>query len=111
MIDLYYYPTPNGFKITIMLEECGLPYALKKVDIQQGEQFRPEFLAINPNNKIPAIVDHDALGDRWRFLKAARSSSISRKKQAGSCRPGKRRGCGCCNGCSGKSAASALRRA
>ncbi len=62
MIDLYYWPTPNGWKISIMLEECGLPYELKPVNIGKGEQFTPEFLAISPNNRMPAIVDHDAIG-------------------------------------------------
>jgi len=59
MIDLYYWPTPNGHKITIFLEEAGLEYKIHPVDIGKGEQFRPEFLKISPNNKIPAIVDHD----------------------------------------------------
>jgi GSH-dependent disulfide-bond oxidoreductase len=59
MIDLHYWPTPNGWKISIMLEECGLPYALKPVNIGRGEQFSPEFLALSPNNRMPAIVDHD----------------------------------------------------
>jgi GST-like protein len=58
MIDLHYAPTPNGWKISIMLEECGLPYRVIPVDIRKGEQYRPEFLAISPNNRIPAIVDH-----------------------------------------------------
>ncbi len=62
MIDLYYWPTPNGFKITIMLEECGLPYKLVPIDIGKGEQFKPEFLKISPNNRMPAIVDHDPPG-------------------------------------------------
>jgi GST-like protein len=62
MIDLHFAATPNGWKITIMLEECGLPYAIKSVNIGAGEQFRPEFLAISPNNRIPAIVDHDPPG-------------------------------------------------
>jgi len=62
MIDLYYAPTPNGWKISIMLEECGLAYALKPVNIGAGEQFAAEFLAISPNNRIPAIVDSDPLG-------------------------------------------------
>jgi len=57
MIDFYTWTTPNGRKVSIMLEECGLPYRVHKVDIGKGEQFRPEFLAINPNNRIPAIVD------------------------------------------------------
>jgi GST-like protein len=56
-IDLYYWPTPNGWKISIMLEECGLPYHVKYVDILAGDQFKPEFLAISPNNRMPAIVD------------------------------------------------------
>lgn len=59
MIDLYYWTTPNGHKITIFLEETGLPYTIKPVNIGKGEQFAPEFLAISPNNRIPAIVDHD----------------------------------------------------
>jgi GST-like protein len=56
-IELYYWPTPNGWKITIMLEECRLPYVVKSIDIGAGDQFKPEFLEISPNNKIPAIVD------------------------------------------------------
>jgi GST-like protein len=56
-IDLYYWPTPNGWKISIMLEECGLSFTLRAVDIGAGEQFKPEFLAISPNNRMLAIVD------------------------------------------------------
>jgi GSH-dependent disulfide-bond oxidoreductase len=63
-IDLYYWPTPNGFKISIMLEECRLPYSLIPVNIAKGEQFKPQFLAISPNNRMPAIVDHDGPGGR-----------------------------------------------
>lgn len=59
MIDFYYWPTPNGWKISIMLEECGLPYRTIPVNIGRGDQFKPEFLAISPNNRMPAIVDHD----------------------------------------------------
>ena len=59
MIDLYYWPTPNGQKISIMLEECGLEYTVVPVDIGAGDQFRPEFLKISPNNRMPAIVDRD----------------------------------------------------
>ena len=62
MIDLYYWPTPNGFKISIMLEECGLPYRIKPVNIGKGDQFTPEFLALNPNSRMPVIVDHEAPG-------------------------------------------------
>jgi GSH-dependent disulfide-bond oxidoreductase len=57
MIDLYSMATPNGHKVHIMLEECGLPYRVHNIDIGEGDQFKPEFLAISPNNKIPAIVD------------------------------------------------------
>jgi len=57
MIELYLWPTPNGIKITIMLEECGLPYEVKYVNIGKGNQFEPEFLKISPNNRMPAIVD------------------------------------------------------
>jgi GST-like protein len=59
MIDLYYWTTPNGHKITIFLEEAGVPYTIKPVNISTGEQFEPEFLKISPNNRIPAIVDSD----------------------------------------------------
>ena len=62
MIDLYYWPTPNGHKITLFLEEAGLPYTIRRVDIGKGEQFASEFLAISPNNKMPAIVDRDPPG-------------------------------------------------
>ena len=59
MIEVYSWATPNGHKVHIMLEECGLPYRVMPVDIGAGDQFKPEFLAISPNNKIPAIVDPD----------------------------------------------------
>ena len=62
MIDFHYWPTPNGWKIAIMLEECGLPYRMIPVNIQTGEQHEPAFLAISPNGRMPAIVDHDATG-------------------------------------------------
>ena len=58
MIDLYYAPTPNGHKVTLFLEETQLDYRLINVNISKGDQFRPDFLALSPNNKIPAIVDH-----------------------------------------------------
>ena len=63
MIDFYYWPTPNGWKVAIMLEECGLPYKLVPVNIGKGEQFAPDFLAISPNNRMPAILDRDVTGD------------------------------------------------
>jgi len=62
MIQLYYWPTPNGHKISIMLEEVGLPYQVHPINILKGDQFQPEFLRISPNNKIPAIVDPEGPG-------------------------------------------------
>ncbi|GGA47833.1 glutathione S-transferase N-terminal domain-containing protein [Dyella nitratireducens] len=62
MIDLYFSPTPNGLKAKLFMEEAGLPYRLVPVALSKGEQFKPEFLAISPNNKIPAIVDHEPAG-------------------------------------------------
>ena len=64
MIDLHTWPTPNGHKVHIMLEEVGLEYRVIPVDINQGAQFEPDFLAISPNNKMPAIVDHDGPGGK-----------------------------------------------
>jgi GSH-dependent disulfide-bond oxidoreductase len=63
-IELYYWSTPNGYKISIMLEECRLPYRVIPVNISKGDQFKPEFLAISPNNRIPAIVDPDGPGGK-----------------------------------------------
>jgi GST-like protein len=62
MIDLWYWTTPNGHKTTIFLEEAGLPYKIIPINIGKGEQFKPEFLAVSPNNRIPALVDHDPPG-------------------------------------------------
>jgi GST-like protein len=62
MIDLYTWTTPNGRKVSIMLEEVGLPYRVHTIDISKGDQFKPEYVAINPNSKIPAIVDQDMPG-------------------------------------------------
>ncbi len=59
MIDIHYWPTPNGKKVTILLEECGLPYRVVACSIGQGDQFKDTFLAISPNNRMPAMVDHD----------------------------------------------------
>ena len=59
MIDVHYWPTPNGKKVTILLEECGLPYQIVPCSIGQGDQFKDEFLRISPNNRMPAIVDHE----------------------------------------------------
>jgi GSH-dependent disulfide-bond oxidoreductase len=74
MIELHTWSTPNGRKVSIMLEECALPYSVHKVNIGQGEQFRPEFLAISPNNRIPGIVDPD--GPDGKELKLFESGAI-----------------------------------
>ena len=60
MLDLYFASTPNGWKITIMLEECGLDYNLIPVNLGKGDQFKPDFLKISPNNRMPVLVDHAA---------------------------------------------------
>ena len=62
MIDLYYWPTPNGHKITMLLEEAGLDYTIRPINISAGDQFKPEFLAFSPNNRMPAIIDRDPGG-------------------------------------------------
>ena len=64
MIDVYTWPTPNGHKVHIMLEECGLEHTIHGVNIRTGEQFEPEFLKISPNNRIPAIVDSGGPGGK-----------------------------------------------
>ena len=61
MIDVFFWPTPNGQKVTIALEELGLPYNVIPINIGKGDQFKPEFLKISPNNKMPAIVDADGI--------------------------------------------------
>ena len=63
MIDLYYAPTPNGWKISIMLEECDLDYKVVPVNLGKGDQFKPDFLKISPNNRMPVIVDHTNIID------------------------------------------------
>ncbi|HKE44659.1 MAG TPA: glutathione binding-like protein [Steroidobacteraceae bacterium] len=70
MIDAYIWPTGNGKKITIMLEECGLEYRAIPVNINKGDQFKPEFEALSPNNKMPAIVDHDGPGGPVRLFES-----------------------------------------
>ena len=78
-IDLYYWPTPNGWKITIMLEEAGLPYTVHPVNIGKGDQFKPDFLEISPNNKMPAIVDPAGSGRKTHLdLRIRRDPAISR---------------------------------
>jgi GST-like protein len=75
MIDLYYWPTPNGHKITLFLEEAEIPYTLIPVNIGKGEQFTPQFLAISPNNRMPAIVDHAPL-ERGSAISVFESGAI-----------------------------------
>lgn len=75
MIELYYWPTPNGHKITLFLEEAGLDYTIKPVDISRGEQFDPAFLAFSPNNRMPAIIDR-APADRGDAISVFESGAI-----------------------------------
>jgi len=93
MIDLYYWPTPNGHKVTIFLEESGLDYTIRPVNILTGEQFGAEFLKLSPNNRIPAIVDHDA-ADGAGPLSVFESGAILQylAEKAGTLMPADRRG-------------------
>lgn len=86
MIELYTWKTPNGQKVSIMLEEVGLPYRVHPIDITKDEQFQPSFLKIAPNNKIPAIVDTDT-----GLHRRGRSCSISPRRRASSGRKSSRR--------------------
>jgi glutathione S-transferase len=86
MIDLYTWTTPNGRKISVMLEEVGLPYEVIRVNLGKEENFKSEFTAINPNQKIPAIVDHDVPGGPLAIFESARSSSTSGRRRGDSCR-------------------------
>ncbi|HLI10061.1 MAG TPA: glutathione binding-like protein [Alphaproteobacteria bacterium] len=92
MIDVYSWATPNGHKIHIMLEECGLPYNIHAVDIGQGDQFKPEFLAISPNNKIPAITDSDGPGGQPISLFESGAILIYLAEKAGKFLPKEPRG-------------------
>ena len=97
MIKFYTYPTPNTRKVGIMLEECALPYEVRVMDITEKKQFAPAFLAITPNNRVPAIVGHEAPGEPRSFFEP-----VSLRRTARSVRlPW--------SGCSGRSAASARR--
>ncbi len=81
MIDLYTWGTPNGRKVSIMLEETGLPYKVHKIDISKNDQFKPDFLAINPNSKIPAIVDPDGPGGKpLPLFESGRDPHLSRRQ-------------------------------
>ena len=75
MIELYYWPTPNGHKVTMFLEEAGIPYEIKPVDISAGDQFKPAFLRVSPNNRMPAIIDH-APADRGAPISVFESGAI-----------------------------------
>ena len=87
-IELFYWPTPNGWKISIMLEECRLPYVVRPVNIAAGEQFAAEFLAISPNNRMPAIVDPQGPGGRpISVFELVAISSISGARPGSSIRP------------------------
>ena len=111
-IDLYYWPTPNGWKVSIMLEECGLPYRVIPVNIATGEQFKPEFLEISPNNRMPAIVDPDGPGGRP--ISVFESGAILQylgRKTGNSIRPTSAPASRSINGCSGRWPISAPRRA
>jgi GST-like protein len=76
MIDYYYFPTPNTWKVGIFLEECELPYRMIPVNILQGEQFEPAFLRLSPNNRVPAIVDHEVIGPDGQPLSIFESGAI-----------------------------------
>jgi len=102
-IDLYYWPTPNGWKITIMLEECSLPYTVIPVDISRGDQFKPQFLAISPNNRMPAIVDHDGPDGRpISIFESARFCNISAARPENSMGGTSAAASKSTNGCSGR---------
>jgi GST-like protein len=97
MIDLYTWPTPNGHKIHIMLEETGLKYNVIPIDIGAGDQFKPDFLKISPNNKMPAMVDHEgpggkpmALAESGAMLFYATSGRCSARRTTSSATPRRR---------------------
>ena len=92
MIDLYTWPTPNGHKVHIMLEETGLAYRVIPVDIGRGDQFDPAFLTISPNNKMPAMVDHDGPGDEPIRIFESGAMLIYMAEKTGSFMPADARG-------------------
>lgn len=113
MIDLYFWPTPNGHKITLMLEETGLDYTIRPINIGKGDQFAPDYLKISPNNKMPAIVDHepgdgDQPGGGPRSASSNRARSCCTSPRRRSALPARR--CASAspsrNGCSGRLAGS-----
>lgn len=92
MIEVYSWPTPNGHKVHIMLEECGLPYRATAVDIGVGDQFKPDFLAISPNNKVPAIVDTDGPDSQPMSLFESGAILLYLAGKTGCCLPNTTRG-------------------
>lgn len=92
MIDFYTWDTPNGHKIRIMLEECGLEYRVRPVNLSAGEQFAPEFLAISPNNKIPAIVDAEGPSGKSISIFESGAILLYLAEKAGRLMPGDNRG-------------------
>jgi GST-like protein len=92
MIDLYTWATPNGRKISVMLEEVALPYRVHAVDITRGDQFSPDFMAVNPNSKIPAIVDHDGPGGGAMSLFESGAILIYLAEKTGKLMPAEPRG-------------------
>ena len=99
MIEVWTWPTPNGHKVHIMLEEVGLPYQVIPVNIGAGDQFKPEFLALNPNHRIPAIVDEDGPGGkRFPLFESGAILIYLGEKPGGSSPPTRRRATPRCNG-------------
>lgn len=106
-IDLYYWPTANGFKISIALEEMGLPYEVKWVDIYRGAQFEPEFLEISPNNRMPAIVDPEGPdGEPISIFESGAILQYLARKTGKFCGANQRERIESTSGCSGRSAVS-----
>src|SRR4051794_23994324 len=92
MIDLYTWATPNGRKVSIMLEEVGLPYRVHPIDISKGDQFKPDFVAINPNSKIPAIVDPEGPDGKPIPIFESGAILIWLAEKTGKLMPGDKRG-------------------
>jgi GST-like protein len=92
MIDVYFWMTPNGYKVTIALEELGMPYNVIPINIGKGDQFKPEFLKVSPNNKIPAIVDHDGPGGKSISLFESGAILIYLAEKSGKLMPKEPRG-------------------
>jgi GST-like protein len=92
MIDVYFWMTPNGYKVTIALEELGMPYNVIPINIGKGDQFKPEFLKVSPNNKIPAIVDHDGPGGKPISLFESGAILIYLAEKSGKLMPKEARG-------------------